>query len=212
METPRLGDAAPAVSLVAGMPMAMLAGAADDARRASAKRLVDLIGAGIALLAALPVFLTALVALRLERAGPALTRELRYGRNNVTFQALLFRADSGLGQALTALELRGLPLLINVLRGEMALVGPQGRCVGLLVDGVDPFTRFSDYAYRHRVKPGLIGLAQANGLGDGEGGPAQLDASLAFDLDYVRRHDLWLDLSILLRTLPAVIGVQRNAG
>jgi polysaccharide biosynthesis protein PslA len=210
METPRFGDAVPGVTLAAGMPMAILSGAAGDGRQDSAKRLIDWLGAMAALLALAPFLVTAYLLLRAERLGPALHREWRYGRYNMAFQAVLFRSDSALGRALRSMGLNGLPLLWNVARGDMAIVGPQGRGVGLTVDGIDPFTRFCDYAYRHRVKPGLTGLAQVNGL-HGDGGLHGLEAALRFDLDYVRGHDLWLDLAILLRTLPGAIGGAREA-
>jgi lipopolysaccharide/colanic/teichoic acid biosynthesis glycosyltransferase len=212
METPRFGDAAPAVTLIAGMPMALLAGAAGDARRAALKRALDVILAGLALAALAPALVTCAAALRLERAGPVLQRDLRYGRNNAAFAALSFRKDTAFGGLLQRLGLDGLPLLFNVVRGEMALVGPEARLVGLLVDGVDPFTRLCDYAYRHRVRPGLTGLAQVNGLCGARGGLKRFEAALALDLDYVRRYDLLLDLRIMLQALSGAIGAGRTAG
>ncbi len=211
METPRFGDAPPAVTLVAGVPAAILSGASDDPRREGFKRLADLVGAGVALLALLPVFVTLFAVLRLERHGPALAAAPRYGRNNVVFQALSFRANSPFGRWLSACGLTGLPQLLNVARGDMALVGPQGRPVGLLVEGVDPFTRLCDYAYRHRVKPGLTGLAQVNGWISPDPTAEALEAALAYDLTYVRGYGFWLDLNVMLRSLPAAIGLPRPA-
>jgi polysaccharide biosynthesis protein PslA len=179
--------------------------------------------------AAVPMALIAL-AIRLDSPGPVLFRQRRTGFNNREFHVLKFRtmyhnaADPGVvrqvtegdprvtrvGAVLRRTSLDELPQILNVLRGEMSFVGPRPHAPGTQAGG-RPFEQVVErYAARHRVKPGLTGLAQVRGWR----GPTETEEKLIrrveSDLEYIENWSLWLDFVILVRTLLAVARM-RNA-
>ncbi|HQU02004.1 MAG TPA: sugar transferase, partial [Acetobacteraceae bacterium] len=103
-----------------------------------------------------------------------------------------------------------LPQLINVLRGEMSLVGPRPHAPGTLAGGRSFESLLDLYAVRHRVKPGLTGLAQVRGLRGETDGAENLTLRVASDLEYIETWSPWLDWIILFRTVALVAG-GRNA-
>jgi exopolysaccharide biosynthesis polyprenyl glycosylphosphotransferase len=181
----------------------------------ASKRLADILAAGVGLLLLSPVLLIISVAVRLSGAGPVLFVQERQGRFNRPFRMLKFRtmhhepesADrsftrvgdariTGVGRVLRRLHLDELPQLLNILRGEMSLVGPRPETV--------EFARAMDaelplYELRYLVRPGLTGHAQ---LKQGYAMDTVLDTQdkLAYDLYYLCNYSLRLDLQILLRT------------
>jgi lipopolysaccharide/colanic/teichoic acid biosynthesis glycosyltransferase len=94
-----------------------------------------------------------------------------------------------------------LPQLVNVLRGEMSLVGPRPHAPGTTVEGRLFQDAVSRYAARHRVKPGITGWAQVNGWRGETDLTVKLEERLRHDLHYIDHWTLWLDISILTRTL-----------
>lgn len=177
----------------------------------AAKRALDVVVAGVGLVVAAPVLalLAALVRLRLGK--PVLFRQQRLGLNEVPFMLVKFRTMTdecgpdgrllpdkdrltGLGRALRASSLDELPELLNVLRGEMSLVGPRP----LPVEYRDRFTPRE--RQRHEVRPGMTGWAQVNGRN-----ALGWDERLEMDVYYVEHRSLSLDLRILARTLGAVL-------
>jgi lipopolysaccharide/colanic/teichoic acid biosynthesis glycosyltransferase len=193
------------------------------------KRAQDIVGA-LALLAALalPMLLIA-AAIRCESKGPALYRQRRHGFNNRIITVLKFRsmrhepaapwrqarADdpriTRIGRFLRRTSLDELPQLINVLRGEMSLVGPRPHAIEMKADERELQNIVAEYAHRHRVKPGITGWAQVNGSRGAVATPEALRRRLKLDLDYVSRASLCLDLQILLRTAPVMFGFDRKA-
>lgn len=187
----------------------------------AAKRVFDFVFAATALVALSPLLLGLAIAIRASGPGPVLFRQWRVGRNGVPFQILKFRtmhhafADvSGLRQTepndprVTRLgafmrqkSLDELPQLINVLRGDMSVVGPRPHAVGMIVAG-KPYEAIVPYYHlRVTVRPGMTGWAQANGLR----GPT-LDARSAWarvdhDLAYIQNQSPALDMKIIVRTL-----------
>ncbi|MCB4821068.1 exopolysaccharide biosynthesis polyprenyl glycosylphosphotransferase [Roseicella aerolata] len=180
-------------------------------------------------IAAVPMALIAL-AIRLDSPGPALFRQRRTGFNNRDFYVLKFRtmyheaADptvrqqvmqgdprvTRVGAILRRTSLDELPQIFNVLRGEMSFIGPRPHAPGTRAGG-RPFEEvMARYAARHRVKPGLTGLAQVRGWR----GPTETEDKLIrrveSDLEYIETWSPWLDLMILVRTLLAVARM-RNA-
>jgi len=170
------------------------------------KRLFDLLIAGIALVVLSPLLLVLAVLVRLSVGSPTLFRQQRPELHGRPFTLYKFRtmtnarnADGNLlpdaerltplGGFLRSTSLDELPELINVLRGEMSLVGPRP----LLMRYLDRYT--PEQALRHEVKPGLTGWAQVNGRN-------ALTWEDRFDLDvwYVDNHSLWLDLRIIALT------------
>jgi putative colanic acid biosynthesis UDP-glucose lipid carrier transferase len=191
-----------------------------------AKRLCDLaLGIPALLLAALPMALVAL-AIRLTSAGPVLFRQRRYGLDGREIRVWKFRTmtvcEDGpkavqarrgdarvtpLGAVLRQLSLDELPQLFNVLGGSMSLVGPRPHPNALneqfrpLVEG---------YMLRHKVKPGITGLAQVHGARGETDSPEKMRRRIEFDHRYIREWSLWMDFTILLKTVIVVFS-RKNA-
>src|SRR5437867_1879359 len=177
------------------------------------KRAFDLVFGALALVIAAPVMLAIVVALKLTSPGPALYRQERMGVDGRRFRMLKFRtmridaeAETGpvwaraddprrttVGVFLRRTSLDELPQLINVLRGEMSLVGPRPERPSF----VEEFRRrVPGYMLRHKVKAGITGWAQINGWR----GNTSIEKRIEYDLYYIERWSLGLDLKILLLT------------
>lgn len=181
------------------------------------KRLFDLAFASVFLLLAWPMLLTIAAGVRLTSRGPALFRQARYGRDGARIQVLKFRtmtvAEDGavvtqarkgdarvtpFGAFLRRTSLDELPQFLNVLRGDMSIVGPRPHAVA---HNEQYRTRILEYMLRHKVKPGITGYAQVNGW---RGETDTLDKMIQrvhHDLEYIRRQSLWLDVRIILLTV-----------
>jgi len=183
--------------------------------------------AALLLLLFAPFMAVIALVIRLESPGPALFRQERVGWNGRRFTILKFRTmrwapepgaplqtvrrDPRLtrtGGFLRRSSLDELPQLINVLRGEMSLVGPRPHAVGMRTEDRLGSDIVAGYALRHRVKPGMTGWAQVNGCRGGVAHAAQLRRRVALDLEYIERWSLLLDLHILLRTIRAVLTTE----
>ena len=186
------------------------------------KAFEDYFIAGTALLVlGLPMLVMAIL-IRLESAGPIFFLQLRTGLNQKPFRIYKFRTmtmdptDDGsigtggvvdkritrVGAILRKYSLDELPQLINVLRGEMSIVGPRPYVSNMLV-GEERFSELvRTYAVRHRIKPGLTGWAQANKLRSmALRDPQNARRSVEMDLWYITNWSLWLDVKIILRTI-----------
>lgn len=156
-------------------------------------------GVGIVLsVAALPLLALLAIILRLTSPGPALVRRNCTGLDGTPFRMFEFGvADTRFSRWMARMRLHQLPRLINVARGEMALVGPRPERVefaAILAEKV-PF-----YSQRHCVKPGMTGWAQIHQAGQ----PAPRDVeTLEYDLCYIGNKAPWLDLYILLKSAKA---------
>lgn len=175
-----------------------------------AKRVVDLVLGVPALIVSLPVQAVVAVAVRRRLGRPVLFRQERPGLDGRPFTMLKFRTmaepdpDRGLvtdddrmtplGSFLRSTSLDELPALVNVVRGEMSLVGPRP----LLAHYVDLYS--PEQARRHEVRPGLTGLAQVEGRN-----ATTWERRLALDVEYVDTHTLRGDLRIMGRTVAAVL-------
>ncbi len=197
----------------------------DDLQRIL-KRLEDIVIGGALFLITLPLYPLIALAIRLDSPGPVLFRQNRGGRHQTSIEVLKFRTMAvgpagdeaqqateddprvtRVGSFLRRTSLDELPQLINVLKGEMSLVGPRPH----LIAHDEKFTEIVEtYPSRHQVKPGLTGLAQVNGFRGETRTKDCVEGRVAADLDYVRNWSLWLDLKIIARTGVAVIS-GRNA-
>jgi lipopolysaccharide/colanic/teichoic acid biosynthesis glycosyltransferase len=110
------------------------------------------------------------------------------------------------GRFIRKTSLDELPQLWNVIRGEMSLVGPRPHAIGMLTGGSEASKLVETYAHRHRMKPGLTGWAAVNGSRGPVDTPEAVRRRVSLDLEYVERQSLWLDLAIMARTLPCVLG------
>jgi len=157
---------------------------------------------------------------------PVLFRQRRHGFNNNTFSVFKFRtmtvAEDGpvvtqarredaritrLGRLLRRTSLDELPQLFNVLRGDMSLVGPRPHAV----THNDQYAQSIDgYLGRHRVRPGITGWAQVNGLRGETDTDEKMRRRLEYDLYYIEHWSFWFDLRIIVQTLTILLG-DRNA-
>jgi Undecaprenyl-phosphate glucose phosphotransferase len=180
------------------------------------KRLFDAVVAAAILLLFSPLLLVTAILIKFDSPGPVIFRQRRNGFDGRTFSILKFRTmfvledDAVVGQArrddprVTRLGrmLRGrsideLPQLINVLRGEMSLVGPRPHAIA----HDNKYSKLiSSYAFRHHVKPGITGLAQVSGLRGETPRVADMEKRVEHDLKYINGWSLMLDLRIIFRT------------
>jgi putative colanic acid biosysnthesis UDP-glucose lipid carrier transferase len=184
------------------------------------KRLSDIAIAAIALVLLSPVLLAIAVAVKVTSPGPILFRQRRYGLDGREIVVYKFRSmtvmedgdtvrqasknDSRvtpLGAFLRRTSLDELPQLINVLQGRMSVVGPRPHAVA----HNEMYRKLiKSYMVRHKVRPGITGWAQVNGLRGETETLEKMRARIEYDLDYLRHWSLKLDLAILWRTLFVV--------
>lgn len=172
---------------------------------------MDVVVSGAALAILSPVLLVIWIAVRRKLGAPGLFRQMRPGLNGRPFEMLKFRTMrdavgpdgaplpdaerlTPFGRWLRATSLDELPGLWNVLKGEMSLVGPRP----LLMEYLPLYS--SEQARRHEVRPGVTGWAQVNGRN-------AIHWGRKFELDvwYVDRHNLWLDVKIILMTVGRIL-------
>ncbi|WP_416464973.1 undecaprenyl-phosphate glucose phosphotransferase [Sphingomonas sp. VDB2] len=189
------------------------------------KRAEDVALTLIALPLILPIALLTAIAIKLDTRGPVLFCQTRYGLDGRPFRIWKFRSmrvtdDDGFVQArrgdsrvtrvgafLRRTSVDELPQFINVALGSMSVVGPRPHPVAL-DDNFRPLIH--RYAVRHKIKPGITGLAQVSGWRGETDTHDKMAQRVVHDIDYLRRWSIWLDLQILARTL-LVPFVQRNA-
>ena len=208
-----------------GHPMMVFRTAPDASWQAVAKQSIDTLGACMAILLFLPILVFCAVSIRLSSPGPILFRQQRSGLNGRPFTMYKFRSMvtdaeqkkreledlnemegpvfklsedprvTWIGKILRRRSFDELPQLFNVLKGEMSLVGPRPL-------PVDETLQFDDLAHRRRlsVKPGLTCLWQISGRNNVK----DFQEWVRLDLEYIDNWSLWLDLKILLRTIPVV--------
>jgi Undecaprenyl-phosphate glucose phosphotransferase len=223
--------AASAISRMSDMPLAQLAGNRQDPNRAAAKRLQDLVVGVAALVIAAPIMALIALAIRLDSPGPIFFQQRRHGFNNEDIVVWKFRSmrhapreDRGsrqvsydddritaVGRFIRRTSLDELPQIWNVLKGEMSLVGPRPHSPTMKTGAVESSRLVAEYAHRHRMKPGMTGWAAIKG----SRGPVDTTESVrrrvALDIEYIERQSFWLDLYIMLMTLPCLIGDRQVA-
>ena len=219
-------ETASALDRLAAAPLSDLQGPVDQDRRTFHKRLQDLILGLIALvLLALPMALIAL-AIRLDSPGPIFFRQRRHGFNQEEIVVWKFRsmrqeaADATasrqvthdddritrVGKFIRNTSLDELPQLVNVIAGEMSLVGPRPHAIGMKTGHVESARLVAEYAHRHRIKPGMTGWAAVNGSRGPLHTAQDVRRRVQLDIDYVERQSLWMDLWIMAVTLPVLLG------
>jgi exopolysaccharide biosynthesis polyprenyl glycosylphosphotransferase len=188
------------------------------------KRLFDLVVAGALLLFLAPLMIIVAILIRLESPGPAIFTQMRIGQANRPFRIYKFRsmrqaaADpdgnrstsrdddrvTRVGAFIRRTSIDELPQLLNVMRGNMSLVGPRPHAVGSKA-GDHLFWEVSEhYWMRHALKPGITGLAQINGYRGATEQRDDLEGRLRYDLLYLQSWSLWNDVVIMLATAKVV--------
>jgi putative colanic acid biosynthesis UDP-glucose lipid carrier transferase len=211
---------------VGGMPVIAICETPFMGLNSMIKRASDIVLASVILLLLSPLMLATALAVRLSSPGPIIFRQRRYGLYGEEIIVYKFRsmtvAEDGdkvvqarrgdqrvtkVGGFLRRTSLDELPQFINVLQGRMSIVGPRPHAVAhneqyrKLIKG---------YMLRHKVKPGITGWAQVNGLRGETATLDRMEARIQYDLDYLRNWSVWLDLWIILRTVKVVL-TRENA-
>ncbi|HHL42975.1 MAG TPA: exopolysaccharide biosynthesis polyprenyl glycosylphosphotransferase [Hellea balneolensis] len=218
------------VSDIAEISMREITGKPKPGYQIFIKRLTDVTLSGTALLFGAPVLALIAVLIKLDSPGPVLFKQKRQGFNNRVFDVYKFRSlkvenedkdarsqvEAGdtrvtkIGRFIRKTSLDELPQLINVLKGDMSLVGPRPHAVGMHTGNVQTYKLVEDYAHRLKVKPGLTGWAQING----SRGPLHSGEDVArrvqLDMEYIERSNFIFDISIMLKTLPCLLGDSEN--
>lgn len=195
--------------------------ALSEPSRSRSKRLFDIATAGIALMVLSPLLLAIAAAIKLTSPGPVFFTQQRYGHRNRPFRIFKFRTmhvqmsdKSGitqtvgndprvtlLGRVLRQTSLDELPQLINVLIGDMSLVGPRPHVPGMKAASVKYEDLVPYYFQRHNIRPGITGLAQVSGCRGSTALAAAAVSRVDYDLEYIERWSLWLDIKIIWRTI-----------
>jgi lipopolysaccharide/colanic/teichoic acid biosynthesis glycosyltransferase len=185
------------------------------------KRAIDMFGASAALLMLLPLFLAVALMIRLDSPGPVLFKQVRWGKGGRKIRVYKFRSMrtdacdatgvaqtvkgdariTAVGAILRRTNIDELPQLLNVLKGEMSLVGPRCHAIGMLAAGIPYEELVPDYHQRHVMRPGITGLAQMRGLRGPTDRPGKARARIASDLYYVNNFSVWLDVRIIFGTV-----------
>ncbi len=206
-----------AITLFEGIPVLRLRETPMQGVSGIVKRLIDIVFSLFALIVLSPLMLTIAVIIRLTSPGKAIFRQERVGRAGKPFNIYKFRSmradaeynvghvwaetddprQTSLGKFLRRWSLDELPQFFNVLKGDMSLVGPRPEMSGL----IDTFSEsIPHYLARQRVKSGMTGWAQVNGLR----GNTSLEERISYDRYYIENWSLALDIKIILKTLWAI--------
>ena len=189
------------------------------------KWLEDKLIASVTIFLCMPILLLIALAIRIDSPGPVFFRQLRFGFNNQPITVFKFRTmhqhlgdatgaqrtvvgDSRVtrvGAILRRLSLDELPQLFNVLLGNMSIVGPRAHPIKMKVLDRLYQDEVSSYAARHRVKPGITGLAQVNGLRGEVDTIDKAHRRVALDLHYIEHYSVWLDIVIIAKTFTAAL-------
>ena len=190
------------------------------------KRVLDLVLASLLLVCTAPLLLAIALGVKLTSPGPVFFKQRRYGLDGEEIRIFKFRTmlvcedgpdisqatrdDSRVtpfGKFLRRTSLDELPQLFNVLQGHMSMVGPRPHAVAH-----NEFyrQRLPRYMLRHKVRPGITGLAQVNGFRGETETMEKMEQRLAYDLEYLRRWSLWLDVKLILQTVWRTVS-DKNA-
>ena len=185
------------------------------------KRAVDIVGAGLSLIALGPLLLLVALTIRLTDKGPALFRQDRVGLNGTVFRIYKFRSmyvDRGdasglsqtqaqdprvtpIGRFIRKTSIDELPQLLNVLNGQMSLVGPRPHVAGMIAAGVPYEDLTRHYGFRHLMRPGITGWAQCNRLRGPTIDESKALSRVGHDIAYIQNFSLLLDAKVIFRTI-----------
>ena len=218
------------LSQIAEVGMLDIAGKPKSGHHAAIKRLMDISIASLALLLLSPILLLIAFLIKKDSPGPALFKQPRHGFNNRVFDVYKFRsmhndaADlkaaqqtvagdarvTKIGRFIRKTSIDELPQLINVVKGEMSLVGPRPHAVGMRTGETESYKLVEEYAHRHKVKPGMTGWAQINGSRGPLHNAEDVARRVKLDMEYIERSSAVFDLIVMLKTLPCLLGDSEN--
>jgi putative colanic acid biosynthesis UDP-glucose lipid carrier transferase len=204
-----------------GVPIVAMCETPFQGSRALVKRSMDIIISAVALIVLSPFLLVIALLVKLSSPGPAIFRQRRYGLDGQIIDVLKFRTMTvtedgpivqqatredervtAIGRQLRRYSIDELPQLLNVLRGSMSLVGPRPHAVA----HNEQYRRLiKGYMVRHKVPPGITGLAQVNGCRGETSRLEDMRRRIEYDLDYLRHWSPALDLRILVQTIVRLL-------
>ena len=219
-ETLDLGETGASLERLGGAPVVRVMQKPLSQSQAILKEIEDRVLGALILGMLMPVFAAIALAIKLDSPGPVFFRQFRFGYGNRLIEVLKFRTmrveatDANaerltsrddprvtrLGKFLRRTSLDELPQFINVVRGEMSIVGPRPHARSAKAGGILYPHAVEAYAARHKVKPGITGLAQINGWRGETQTVEQIRQRVAHDMVYIRNWSLWLDLKIIVIT------------
>ncbi len=219
------------VSEIAEISLRDVTGNPKSGRHTAVKRLLDIGISSTALVLGAPILALIALLIRLDSPGPALFKQPRHGFNNRVFDVYKFRsmrndkADlkaeqqtavgdarvTKIGRFIRKTSLDELPQLLNVLKGEMSLVGPRPHAVGMKTEGKTSIDLVAEYAHRHKVKPGMTGWAQISGSRGPLHTGNDVEERVRLDVEYIEQSNVLWDIFIMLKTLPVLLGDRSNA-
>jgi len=192
-----------------------------DDSQVMAKRIFEIFAVSIFLvLIASWLFPIIALVIKMESEGPVFYKQLRHGQNNVPFNCLKFRSMkfepksdfkqatknddrvTKFGAFLRKSSLDELPQLLNVLKGDMSIVGPRPHAIPMNKEYAH---KIENFMFRHMVKPGITGLAQAKGFRGEINGVFDMNARLKYDLFYIKNWGFLFDIKIILWTFHSLI-------
>lgn len=211
------------VKEIAGVPLICLSETPLIGSSAFIKRALDLVLTSVGMIFVLPFMGLVALAIKLTSRGPVIFKQQRHGWDGEIITIYKFRSmylhdeDKGqlsqatkqddrvtpVGKFIRRTSLDELPQLFNVLKGEMSLVGPRPHA---LVHNVQYQQQINAYMTRHRVKPGISGLAQVNGYRGETCELEQMETRVRYDLAYINNWSILLDLQILFKTAFVLLG------
>lgn len=215
-----------AIGRIADFDLMQVSGTAERSGYLLAKRALDLTLSVLGVIALAPLMATVALAIRLDSPGPIFFRQRRHGYMNEEIVVWKFRSmrveasdyaavrqvSAGddrvtkVGAFIRKTSLDELPQIFNIITGEMSIVGPRPHAIGMLSGGAEASKLVETYAHRHRIKPGLTGWAAVNGSRGPVDTAEEVRRRVALDLEYVERRSFWLDVAIILRTAPCLLG------
>lgn len=185
------------------------------------KRTFDIVSSAVALAILAPFLLVVALLIKLDSPGPVLFKQTRWGKDCRAIRVYKFRSMrtdmcdltgvaqtvandpriTRIGAVLRRTNIDELPQLLNVLKGDMSVVGPRCHAVGMRAGGMLYEELVPEYHQRHAVRPGMTGLAQMRGLRGPTDRPARARARIACDLYYVGNFSFFLDMRIIAGTV-----------
>ncbi len=220
--------ALPRVAEISDVPMLVVSEPPLQGWAPAYKRAEDVVLASLALLLLSPLMLLTAIAIKLDSRGPVLFKQRRYGYNHQLIEVYKFRSMyhdqrdmnaavqtrvgdprvTRVGRLIRKSSIDELPQLFNVLAGSMSMVGPRPHATATKAADISFEEAVADYVARHKVKPGITGLAQVHGYRGETDTLEKIQKRVEYDLAYIENWSLGLDLFILLRTLPAVLSMK----
>ncbi|CAL4867166.1 hypothetical protein MMA231_01417 [Asticcacaulis sp. MM231] len=211
---------------VADIPLARVSGVSEDERKAMLKRGEDLLIGTLAFLIFAPLMLVVALLIKLDSPGPVFFRQRRHGFNNEVILVWKFRSMythmtdhtaqqqvtkgdprvTPVGRFIRKTSIDELPQLFNVLKGEMSLVGPRPHAIGMRTGPDESARLVAEYAWRHRMKPGVTGWAAIKGSRGPLDNADDVRRRIGLDVEYIERHSIWFDLYIMAMTIPCLLG------